>query len=278
MKKLSGIIIVIAVLFSFSAFCETPYLMKLSADTAIYLGPGENYGFNRYVGEDGVFTIAEERIGEDGFMWGKLKSGAGWVKLTYAFENAYGYPETPFTVKLPKWVSIFDNAGFDALYRKNIGKDGVYTIVETVFDDENNLWGRLKSGAGWVNITQMEYQKTLPAVIAFLDEDILNEDKYLFCPADASEYSVKVALYPRNAIRNVRFFSLQPGDAFWKKDRILYENALIRSDLPLVVEVTFWGDMTTFGLDFTDEYGLERHYLISISGRNGALCAQEYHK
>lgn len=278
MKKLSGFIIAALVFLSFSAFCETAYLMKLSEDTPIYLGPGERYDFNRYVGEDGVYTIVEERVGEDGFLWGKLKSSAGWVRLSDAPEDAYGQLETPFTVKLPKWVSIFDGAGFDSVYRKNVGKDGVYTIVETAFDDENNLWGRLKSGAGWINLTRTEYEKTLPAAIAFADENFLQEGEYRIFPADPSEYSAKIAVFPQNAIRNVRFSSLQLGDAFWETDRILYESALVTRECPLVMEVTFWGDMTTFGLDFTDEYGLERHYLISISGRNGQLHAEEYLK
>lgn len=118
----------------------------------------------------------------------------------------------------------------------------------------------------------------LPAAITFADDAFLHEGEYLFCRADPSEYSYKIAVFPKNEITNVRFSSLQLGDAFWETDRILYENAFITRDRPLVIEVTFWGDMTTFGLDFTDEYGLERHYLISISGKNGQLYAEEYLK
>jgi N-acetylmuramoyl-L-alanine amidase len=41
-------------------------------------GPGQSYAIVTQVRENGVFTIIEERSG-----YGKLKSGAGWIDLSY---------------------------------------------------------------------------------------------------------------------------------------------------------------------------------------------------
>lgn len=56
-----------------------PYLVKIVADELnVRAGAGTAYKVNRTVKKGEVFTIVEEKNG-----WGKLKSGAGWIKLSY---------------------------------------------------------------------------------------------------------------------------------------------------------------------------------------------------
>lgn len=56
-----------------------PYLVKINTGLLNYRqGPGTNYKINGTVKKGGVYTI----VGEDN-GWGKLKSGAGWIKLSY---------------------------------------------------------------------------------------------------------------------------------------------------------------------------------------------------
>ena len=45
-------------------------------------GPGTNYPSNGCI-EPGVYTIVEESAGQGASMWGKLKSGAGWISLDF---------------------------------------------------------------------------------------------------------------------------------------------------------------------------------------------------
>ena len=45
---------------------------------------------------------------------------------------------------------------------------------------------------------------------------------------------------------------------------------------PLVAEVVFYGDLTTYGVSFTDEYGAERHFALSMSGLDGSIVSSEY--
>ena len=55
------------------------YKVKVTASLLnVRKGPGAGYGVNTTIRKGEVYTIVEESNG-----WGKLKSGAGWVKLSY---------------------------------------------------------------------------------------------------------------------------------------------------------------------------------------------------
>lgn len=55
------------------------YLVTVTASVLnVRKGPGTNYGIAETLKRGGAYTIVEESNG-----WGKLKSGAGWIKLSY---------------------------------------------------------------------------------------------------------------------------------------------------------------------------------------------------
>jgi len=55
------------------------YLVRVTASVLnIRKGPGTNYAVTGQIKDKGVYTIVEESNG-----WGKLKSGAGWISLSY---------------------------------------------------------------------------------------------------------------------------------------------------------------------------------------------------
>lgn len=61
-----------------------PYLVKVTTDVLnIRKGPGTNYGTNGAIKNRGVYTIVEEAPGTGAKVWGKLRSGAGWISLDY---------------------------------------------------------------------------------------------------------------------------------------------------------------------------------------------------
>ena len=58
---------------------SSSYVVQVTADALNYRsGPGTNYKINGTIRDQGRYTIVEEKSG-----WGKLKSGAGWINLTY---------------------------------------------------------------------------------------------------------------------------------------------------------------------------------------------------
>ena len=62
---------------------KVPFLVKVSiSDLNIRSGPGTNFNRVRFI-EPGVFTIVQTSTGAGASLWGKLKSGIGWLSLDY---------------------------------------------------------------------------------------------------------------------------------------------------------------------------------------------------
>lgn len=61
-----------------------PYKVRITAtDLRIRKGPGTNTDIVQKAIKPGVYTIVSEAIGQGAILWGKLKSGIGWVSLDY---------------------------------------------------------------------------------------------------------------------------------------------------------------------------------------------------
>lgn len=61
------------------------YMVKITTNNLnIRSGPGTNYPLAGSIKDQGCYTILEESTGQGASMWGKLKSGAGWISLDYA--------------------------------------------------------------------------------------------------------------------------------------------------------------------------------------------------
>lgn len=61
-----------------------PYLVKITTSALnIRKGAGTNTVKVGCIRDRGVYTIVEERTGAGATLWGKLKSGAGWISLDY---------------------------------------------------------------------------------------------------------------------------------------------------------------------------------------------------
>lgn len=57
-----------------------PYLVRITASVLnIRKGPGTSYAVTGQIKDRGVYTIVEQNGN-----WGRLKSGAGWISLSYA--------------------------------------------------------------------------------------------------------------------------------------------------------------------------------------------------
>ncbi|MBE5932656.1 MAG: N-acetylmuramoyl-L-alanine amidase [Lachnospiraceae bacterium] len=62
---------------------KQPYLVKVTTDGLnIRSGPGTSYPVVGLITDRGVYTIVDFKT-VSGIIWGKLKSGAGWIALSY---------------------------------------------------------------------------------------------------------------------------------------------------------------------------------------------------
>ncbi len=62
---------------------KVPYVVRITVtDLNIRKGPGTNYSVVGII-KPGAYTIVSEATGQGATMWGKLKSGIGWVSLDF---------------------------------------------------------------------------------------------------------------------------------------------------------------------------------------------------
>lgn len=148
---------------------------------------------------------------------------------------------------------------------------GTYTIVEEAQDRDGNTWGRLKSGAGWICLTE-------PALAPiYADYAAESFNAYHAYWSDETDYITAIGFTPGEKLTNVRFGLLDWFETeSWQMAEELYTMDEIDPDHAFLAQVVFWGDMTTYGISFTDADGETRHFAVSISGKDGSLICQEY--
>lgn len=185
--------------------------------------------------------------------------------------------DMPDTVTLDATTPIFDAPGYDGCYRRIVGEDGVYTIVETADDEEGNRWGRLKSGAGWVDLTAAEaFFREPPVLTVCYAEEPLLAGAVMEQIVDDSAYMERIALRSRQSLADVRLYAVELGEAGLSLGEELYALETLPAGTALVLGVTFPGDMSMYAIACRDSGGAEHCYTVSVSGRNGALVLADF--
>lgn len=137
------------------------YKVKITADVLnVRKGPGTGYGIATQVRRGEVYTIVGEAKNGN-TVWGKLKSGAGYISLDYTdkltggnvtqttppAQNAGGYK-----VKVTADVlNVRKGPGTGYGITTQVKRNEVYTIVDEV-KSGSTTWGKLKSGAGYISL------------------------------------------------------------------------------------------------------------------------------
>ena len=250
------------------------YLVVLGEEIRAYEGPSYHNGYTGFiVGQSGTYTIVEERWDDEGHLWGRLKSGAGWVDLTEIRAERPAFES--YILTLSAVTPIYSGPSYDDGHAGVVGTDGTYTIVEERWDDEGNLWGRLKSGAGWVNLTDEEIARGALLRVCFAEDlqTVGTPQELVFAH---SEYAVKLAFVAGAELRNIAFCSMAFGEARLEPDETLHKMSGLKKGEMLLVTMEFPGDFSSYGISFTDAAGEEHHYAVSISGRNGEPVLWNY--
>jgi uncharacterized protein YraI len=136
----------------------SPYTVRVTADSLnIRSGPGTNHTVVGVIKDKGIYTIVEQAFGTGAILWGKLKSGAGWIALDYTVIVNTDSPTqavfSPYLVKITTDpLNIRSGPGTNYSIVGTIKGKGVYTIVEEKTGTGAKLWGKLKSGVGWISL------------------------------------------------------------------------------------------------------------------------------
>lgn len=98
------------------------YLVKITANVLnIRENAGTNYNVTGQIKDKGIYTIVAEKQGQGATLWGKLKSGAGWISLDYTEKyNIKSIDEIAKEVIAGKWgngserFKKLEAAGYDS--------------------------------------------------------------------------------------------------------------------------------------------------------------------
>ena len=182
----------------------------------------------------------------------------------------------PYTVSLPYEYPVYSDPGSEGYYCGVIGEDGVYTIVEESAVD-CVLWGKLKSGLGWVNLSGLNAHASMTA--GFAEGKILTLDHIPVC-IDDSENSTYLVFRAHETLSAIAFTTLDYSNYSSTKTYAVsethYNGETLTPDKPLIVQLVFYGDMTTYGISYTDAQGNRHCHSISVSGKDGSLIFSEY--
>lgn len=172
---------------------------------------------------------------------------------------------------------IFDGPGYDYSYLGTVREAGVYTIVEEAEDPDGNLWGRLKSGAGWIDLTSIRTEEYLsaPITVSYTQDITPGSPEYLY-RGEKSEFAVQITFQPNEPITDVTFHLLEFTETSYTPGEPLLTLPPLNPGSAFTAEVVFYGDTTAYGLSFTDASGAQRHFAVAISGRNSTLVLWEY--
>jgi len=150
--------------------------------------------------------------------------------------NAYGRPkyfadeiqpaaqapaELPYKVKVTASVlNIRKGAGTNYGQNGSIRDKGVYTIVEESPGKGSTAgWGKLKSGAGWINLSELE---TNPPVMAGFGSEKMLKSPHHLAVVDDSEYMEYLVFDATQTLTDVRLTMLLPDETGYTQDSILH--------------------------------------------------------
>lgn len=211
------------------------------------------------------------------------KTAAESIPAETVTEPAETEPPTTAPERVPPYTvdiyrpdfPIWDGPGYDYLLIVTVEESGVYTIVAEETDGEGNLWGQLKSGIGWIDLTLLAAEEAeQPLLSGNFAEEMLVTEENCYYYGETSEYTDRIAIRVYDTMSDVVFYSMVFTEDF-EKDKELMKLESWDPALPFVADVSFPGDMSTYGIRFKDADDRTHEYRISVSGRNGSLIITE---
>lgn len=93
---------------------------------------------------------------------------------------------------------------------------------------------------------------------------------------DETDYITSIGFTAAEELTDVTFARLGWEGNSYSEDEVLYTIDIMGPETPFLAQVVYWGDMTTYGISFTDAGGARRYFAVYISGGDGSLVCTEY--
>ena len=188
-------------------------------------------------------------------------------------------PTEPFSEKLPYLkevpaeACIFKGASLDAAFNRTMGSDGTFTIVEEVRDANGQIWGRLKSGAGWVNVTDPFCHGTkAPAVTVSYTGKIMKKSYTYRAGEESGEYVTLLTFMPHQKVYNVKVMQTHPA---LDSNKTIIQMAELAPGEAVVVGVMLM-DFNEFYISYQDDQGKTGHAYVVQNYADGPALYFRY--
>ena len=178
---------------------------------------------------------------------------------------------TPYTVKVNNPAfPIYSDPGYEYIQTGKVGEVGVYTIIEEATEVEGTVWGRLKSGAGWIDLTLLRIENEGILTADYADEKLLASDNYHYFGSATDSSGVKIAFSAKVTLEDVSFCSVDMSESY-KRGEELFRIPTWKPSQPFVVSVPFAGDMSAYELSCSYRGLFRYQFTVMISGRDGSI-------
>lgn len=105
--------------------------------------------------------------------------------------------------------------------------------------------------------------------VDYADEALLNSGNYYYLDAGKDEYVVNAAIYTNKTLKDLTLYDVFVSEHdTWVE---IFKLEELDSQKPLVASLSFPGDMSAYGISFTDSAGNCQYFALYMSGLNGSL-------
>ena len=185
--------------------------------------------------------------------------------------------DVPYLIKITRAdLPHFRGPGYETGFSEYLRTPGTYTVVEEARDSFGNLWGRMKSGAGWLDLTHLEKEEAVAPLITVGQG--LPSGEYHNAAITSSSYGSKITLLTNETVTNVEIFFLDCSIGYEERSP-QYTLDTWEPDTPLLLTALYSGDMSVYAIRVTDGDGYIHRYAIwqNLSGMGAPYTLQTYY-
>ena len=200
---------------------------------------------------------------------GKITASDARLVLRIAIKlDTPSFSEYQFKV-LRNDTAIYDEPSYDGMRIGVIYEKTLYTIVGEATDEEGNVWGKLKSGLGWIDLTKAREDLSTQYPLSI---DVMSSPTFKFADyidySSAAEYTENIVFVAQETITDVL---ITYDNVFDMTQKEVYRVDSISPDMPLVSGLVFDSNLARYTISFTDTKGEIHSLTIAQSGRNGEI-------
>ncbi|MBE6118330.1 MAG: hypothetical protein E7188_07265 [Erysipelotrichaceae bacterium] len=118
-------------------------------------------------------------------------------------------------------------------------------------------------------------------IVEMADMNAIKDTPHDECSIEGSEPRTDIVFRTSTEITDVHVLGLavketQADGSFTFAVHDLYSQETLTPDSPLVVHLTFFGDLPSYGIRYTDNDGTVKQKYLYISGKDGSLVLEDF--